>query len=107
MKKAKVKVLRGDEQQIEGDLVLKEGKVYILKDKELRIEIIQLHYDISVVGHGRRQKTIELVIRNYWWPEIMRDIGRYIEGCDMCQRIKNRTEKIAGKLKLSKVPEKP
>ena len=34
--------------------MLKERKVYILKDKELRIEIIQLHYDISVVGHGRR-----------------------------------------------------
>ena len=40
MKKANIKVLRRDEWQIEGELVLKEGKVYILKDKELRIEII-------------------------------------------------------------------
>ena len=29
-----------------------------------------------------------------------------MEGCDMCQRLKNRTEVPAGKLKLSKVPEK-
>ena len=36
-----------------------------------------------------------------------RDIARYIEGCDMCQWMKNRTEEIAGKLKLSEVPEKP
>ena len=36
----------------------------------------------------------------------MRDVGRYVEGCDGCQRIKNRTEKPVGKLKLSKVPEK-
>ena len=36
----------------------------------------------------------------------MRDVGRYVEGCDLCQRIKNRIEKIAGKLKLSEVPEK-
>ena len=41
MKKAKVKELQGNEWQIEGDLVLKEGKVYVLKDKELRTEIIQ------------------------------------------------------------------
>ena len=40
MKKAEVKVLRGDEQKIEEDLVLKEGKVYILKDEELRLEVI-------------------------------------------------------------------
>jgi len=36
----------------------------------------------------------------------MRDIERYVEGCDLCQRMKNRTEKMAGKLKLSEVPEK-
>ena len=35
-----------------------------------------------------------------------RDIGRYVEGYDLCQRIKNRTEEVAGKLKLSEVPEK-
>ena len=37
----------------------------------------------------------------------MRDVGRYVEGCDLCQRMKNRTEKMVGKLKLSEVPEKP
>jgi len=40
MKKAKVKVLQEDKWQIEGDLVLKEGKVYVPKNKELRAEII-------------------------------------------------------------------
>ena len=40
MKKVKVKVLQGDKWQIEGDLVLKERKVYVLKDRELRAEII-------------------------------------------------------------------
>ena len=29
-----------------------------------------------------------------------------MEGCDLCQRIKNRTEELAGKLKLSEVPQK-
>ena len=36
-----------------------------------------------------------------------RDVGRYVEGCNLCQRIKNRTEKVVGKLKLSEVLEKP
>ena len=48
----------------------------------------------------------ELVMRNYWWLEVTRYIERYIEGCDMCQRMKNRMEVTTRKLKLSKVPEK-
>ena len=50
---------------------------------------------------------VELVMRNYWWPGVTRDVGRYVEGCDLCQRMKNRTEELVGKLKLSEIPEKP
>ena len=32
--------------------------------------------------------------------------GKYVEGCTLCQRMKNRTEQPAGKLKLSEVPQK-
>jgi len=38
---------------------------------------------------------------------VTRDVGKYMEGCDLCQRMKNRTEELVGKLKLSEVPEKP
>jgi len=37
---------------------------------------------------------------------VTRDVGRYVEGCDLCQKMKNRMEELAGKLKLSEVPEK-
>ena len=40
IKKVEVKVLREDEWQIEGDLVLKEDKIYVLKNEVLRVEII-------------------------------------------------------------------
>jgi len=45
-------------------------------------------------------------MRNYWWPKVTRDVEKYIDGCNMCQRIKNRTKIPAGKLKLSKILEK-
>ena len=35
-----------------------------------------------------------------------KDVGKYVEGYNMCQRMKNRTEVPAGKLKLSEVLEK-
>ena len=52
MKKAGIKVVRGEEWQLEGDLILKKGNVYVSKDKELRVEIIWLHHDVPVARHG-------------------------------------------------------
>ena len=57
-------------------------------------------------GHRGQWKMVELVTRNYWWPEVMRDVEKYEEEGDLCQRMKNRMEEVAGKLKLSKVLEK-
>ena len=107
MKKAGVKAIQREEWKMEGELVLKEGKVYVLKDEELRTEIIWLHHDVPMAGHGGKWKTVELVTRNYWWPGVTREVGRYMEGCDLCQRMKNRTEEVTGKLKLGEVSEKP
>jgi len=106
MKKVEVKELRGEEWKVERELVIKEGKIYVLKDEELRAKIIRLHHDVPAVGHGGRWKTVELVMRNYWWSGITRDVGRYVKEYDLCQRMKNRMEELAGKLKLSKVLEK-
>jgi len=84
MKKAGVRELRGDEWKLEEDLVLKEGKVYVPKDEELRVEVIRLHHNVLAAGHGGRWKMVELVTRNYWWPGVTRDVGKYVEGCDLC-----------------------
>ena len=46
-------------------------------------------------------------MRNYWWLGVTKDVGKYVEGCNMCQKMKNRTEVPVEKLKLSKILEKP
>ena len=50
MKKAEVRNLRGDKQEIKRALKLKKEKMYVLKDKKLRLEVIQLYYDVPVTG---------------------------------------------------------
>ena len=44
--------------------MLKEGKVYVPKDKALRVEIIRLHHDTPMGGHGGQWKTAEMVARS-------------------------------------------
>jgi len=87
--------------------MLKEGKVYVPRDEKLRVEVIRLHYDMPVEEHGGQWKTTELVTRNFWWPRVSREVKQYVEGCDACQRNKNRTQAPAGKLMPNSIPEKP
>ena len=67
IKKAGIKIVRGEEWQLEEDLVLKKKKVYVMKDEKLRVEIIQLYHNVLVAGYEGKWKTMELMTRNYWW----------------------------------------
>ena len=39
-------------------------------------------------------------------PEITKEVGRYVDGCDAYQRYKNRSKAPAGKLIPNTIPEK-
>jgi len=66
-----------------------------------------LHHDTLVGGYKGRWKTMELVTRNYWWPGVMKEVGKYVDGYDACQRYKNQSEAPACKLMPNAIPEKP
>jgi len=66
MKRAGVKILRDEEWREVDSVMYKEEKVYMPKDDKLRAEIIRLHYDIPVGGHGEQWKMVELVTQNFW-----------------------------------------
>jgi len=49
IKKVGVKMLRDDVLQIKNELVLKERKMYVPKNENLKLEIIWLYHDILIV----------------------------------------------------------
>ena len=49
----------------------------------------------------------ELVTKNYWLPRVTKEVRRYIDGCDACQRYKNQIKALVGKLMPNTVLEKP
>jgi len=106
MKRAGVKMLRNEEWREVDSVMYKEGKVYVPKDDKLRVEIIRLHHNTPVGGHGGQWKMVELVTQNFWWPGIAKEVKQYVEGCDTCQCNKNYTEQPAGKLMPNLIPEK-
>jgi len=64
MKRAGIKMLRDEEWREVDSIMYKEGKVYVPKDEKLRAEIIRLHHDMPIGGHGGQWKTVELVARS-------------------------------------------
>ena len=52
IKQAGVKVLRDKEWREEDGIIYKKEKVYMPKDEKLRAEIIRLHHDMPIGGHG-------------------------------------------------------
>jgi hypothetical protein len=65
------------------------------------------HHDSKVAGHYGRDKTYELVKRNWWWPSLEDFIRKYVGSCDVCQRNKIKRHKPFGKLQPLEVPYTP
>jgi len=66
MKKVEAKMFRDKEWREKDRLMLKKGKVYVPKDKALRVEIIRLHHNMPMGGYGGQWKMAEMVTRNFW-----------------------------------------
>ena len=97
-------MLRDEEWREVNGVMYKEGKVYVPRDEKLRAEIIWLHHDMPVGGHGGQWKMVELVTRNFWQSGITKEVKQYVEECDTCQYNKNCTEQPAGKLMPNLIP---
>jgi hypothetical protein len=88
-------------------LLMFRGKIYVPKDRELRHRIIKQHHNTCIARHAGCFKTLELVSRNYWWPQISRYIGVYAKTCDLCNLTKVQRQRLIGKLHPSETPEAP
>ena len=96
--------IRSSEWSLQDGLLLFRGRLYVPKDSELRRKIVELHHDSKIAGHPGRCKTLELVSRNYWWPQMSRFIGQYTSTCDACLWTKSISSPPVGELQPLPVP---
>jgi hypothetical protein len=102
------KLMQGFEDYTLADGVLmRKGLVYVPDDKLIKESVLESCHDSKTAGHLGRAKTLELVSRDFWWPSMRAYVNVYVDGCDLCQRTKARTEIARGPLMPLEVPQGP
>ncbi len=91
----------------QGNLLTYNGRIYVPHNKALRGEIISQYHDHITAGHPGIEKTKELILRDYWWPKLKKDVEAYIKGCETCQQTKTSTAAKQAPLYPNEVPTGP
>jgi hypothetical protein len=60
-----------------------------------------------MAGHPGIAKTLELTTRTFWWPNMKKDIEKYIKACHECQISKPDQQPWAAPLQPNEIPSEP
>ena len=93
--------------ELRDGLLYHEGLVYVPDNDEVKLEILRSCHDAKTAGHFGQAKTLELVNRSYYWPEMRSYINEYVKSCDVCARNKLPRHAKFGPLHPLPVPERP
>jgi len=105
LRKLSTRSLRSAEWSERDGLLYYRGCIYVPDTSDLRRRIVSLCHNTKVAGHPGRFKTLELVSRSYWWPNMLRYVGMYVSHCDLCLCTKIQHRLPTGELQPLPIPE--
>ncbi|KAF8752634.1 hypothetical protein RHS01_07533 [Rhizoctonia solani] len=85
--------------KMEAGLLFYQGRIVVPDVGSLRMDLLRIFHNSPLAGHPGRQHTLELVLRNYYWPGIQADTYWHIDSCETCQQIQ--------KPKYASIPPQP
>jgi transposase InsO family protein len=65
---------------------LREAKL-VAPGKLIRL-VIQMHHDKVFAGHQGIKRTRDLLKLHYYWPNMNRDVEKYVRQCESCSKLK-------------------
>jgi len=92
---------------IEEEVVTHERRIYIPDSNTLNLKVAYQYHDAKVAGHFGRDKTLDLIKRNYYWPNMEEWVRNYVRTCEAYQCNKTARHKKYGKLVPVEIPSRP
>jgi len=90
---------------LSNSFLLFNSKIYV--PTNCRLFILKLCHDFPTAGHFGFKKTYNLVVRDFWWPSLFKDIKNYIRSCEVCCRSKSVRHKPCGLLNPLEIADRP
>ncbi|QRW18713.1 Retrotransposable element Tf2 protein [Rhizoctonia solani] len=84
---------------MEAGLLFYQGRIVVPDVGTLQTDLLQFFHDSPLAGHPGRQRTLELISRNYYWPGICANTYWHVDSCKTCQQIR--------KPKYASIPPQP
>ena len=92
--------------EINGRLTYR-GVLYVPNYDPLKLYILKNYHDNPSAGHPGREKTFEIISRDYFWPQMRKYISQYVRNCHTCHRSKSSNHAKFGVLRPLPIPQQP
>ncbi|GBG80404.1 hypothetical protein CBR_g30869 [Chara braunii] len=90
-------------------LVHSQGKdlLCIPHDRHLRTRLLGEYHDSRLADHFGVNRTIARLRQRFRWPDLITDVTRYCDSCEVCRRSKPRNRSPYGELCPMSIPQEP
>ena len=88
----------------EKGLLLYKEKMYIPNVPKIKLLILNEIHKTPYLGHPGYQKTITMLRKDYFWPNMKNELVEYIAKCFECQQVKIEHQHPAGLLPPLPIP---
>ena len=92
---------------LKDELVCYKNRIYIPHCKDLKLTVTSQPHDANIAGHFGRDKTLELLTRNYYWPNLYEWVKTFVKTCDACPRNQTIRRKKYGRLQPLEIHYRP
>jgi hypothetical protein len=84
------------------------GNFRLCVPESMRLQVMdETHNVLTESAHGGYAKTYNRIAATYYWPQMSRDVKRYVSTCDICQKSKPRRHAPIGLLQPIPIPSHP
>jgi len=87
------------------DILYFKNRIYL--PKKLTNSVMEKYHSSVAAGHFSSAKTEELIKRFYYWPNMTKDVEKFIRSCDICASYKDKPHSPYGLAQISDTPSKP
>ena len=69
--------------------------------------VLRFEHDLPTAGHPGPQKLRAVLLKVYWWMDMVKDADCYVSGCETCQQVKPDHTKRTAPLHPHSIPDGP